>query len=681
MAKDYVVQPYYRSDVDLKIDYKKKLNPQQWAAVACPPGPALVIAGAGTGKTRTVTHRAAYLIEHGIKPDRILLLTFTNKAAKEMMHQVASLLEQELIFLWGGTFHSIGNRILRRHLPAIQYPRDFTIMDSEDAKDLLSACIAEEKIDVKAERFFPKPEVLANIFSQAVNRMIPLAEMIEAQFDHFERLTSQIEAVYKRYLTRKRSGGLMDFDDLLALWLELLKKDEGIRREYQQRFHHILVDEYQDTNKLQSSLIDLLAEGHGNVMVVGDDSQSIYSWRGADFTNILEFSKRHPKARTFKIETNYRSTPEILDLANSAIAANVNQFKKELQAVRGAGPKPVLVSCNDANEQAAFVTQRALELREEGRKLDDLAILYRAHSHAMEIQLELTRRNIPFVVTSGIPFFAQAHIKDVTAYLRLVTNPRNELAFKRLVKLLPGIGAKAADKLWGKFFEQLTEPQEIPSEGAAEERNAAEVAACLAGCAKAVPRKAKAAWAQLSGTVAQIKGPLTGGSLGKIIELVLEAGYEDYLKERYDNYRSRLEEVQQLAHYARQFESAEEFLAQLALETNLDVEDRAPDTDDDERIRLTSIHQAKGLEFGVVFLVMLCDGLFPSSRSLPDAEEEERRLFYVATTRAKDELYLSYPLMRFTQGRQGDVRHQPSRFLRELPDKVYEEWRLTPPSS
>ena len=313
MAKDYVLQPY-RSEVDLKIDYKEELNQQQWEAVTCPPGAALVIAGAGAGKTRTLTYRVAYLIEHGVEPDRILLLTFTNKAAKEMMLRVASLLGQELTSLWGGTFHSIGNRLLRRHAQAIQYPRDFTIMDREDAKDLLSACIAAEKIDVKATRF-PKPDVVADISSQAVNRMIPIEEMIQDQFAYFKHLTPQIEAVQKRYIARKREGGLMDFDDLLVLWLELLKKDESIRRQYQKRFQYVLVDEYQDTNKLQSSLIDLLGEGHGNVMVVGDDSQSIYSWRGADYTNILEFPKRYAGAKTFKIEgLNWTIWPFFTDL-------------------------------------------------------------------------------------------------------------------------------------------------------------------------------------------------------------------------------------------------------------------------------------------------------------------------------------------------------------------------------
>lgn len=676
MAKDYVIQPY-RSEVDLKIDYREELNQQQWEAVTCPPGAALVIAGAGAGKTRTLTYRVAYLIEHGIEADRILLLTFTNKAAKEMMNRVAALLGQELTSLWGGTFHSVGNRILRRHAGEMGYPQDFTIMDREDAKELLSACVAAEKIDVKATRF-PKPEVLADIFSQATNRMVPVDEMIREQFGYFKHLSTEIEAIHTRYQERKRAGGLMDFDDLLVLWLELMRQNDEIRRRYQNRFQYILVDEYQDTNKLQSSLIDLLGEGHGNVMVVGDDSQSIYSWRGADCKNILEFPARYSGAKTFKIETNYRSTPQILDFANSAIAANLNQFDKALQAVREAGAKPVVVSCNDASEQAAFVAQRALELREEGVELENMAILYRSHFHALEVQLELTRRNIPFAITSGIRFFEQAHIKDVAAYLKLSLNGRDELAFKRLAKMLPGVGAKSADKLWGLFAAKLPEVT-LPTADQPAEAKPIKVAENLVGCSDKVPKKGKAGWAQLAATVSQLEATSVRQSPHRMIELVLDAGYEEYLQEQYANYRNRLEDVQQIAQYARQFESTEEFLAQLALETNIEVEDRGAETADDERIRLSSIHQAKGLEFDVVFVVMLCDGLFPSSRSLenPEAEEEERRLFYVASTRAKNELYLSYPLMRFTQGRQGDIMQQPSRFLNELPEKVYESWNLS----
>src|SRR6266850_1314725 len=354
--RDYVLQPF-RTEVRLQIDYAAELNEQQHAAVTAPPGPALVIAGAGSGKTRTLTYRVAYLLEQGISAERILLLTFTNKAAKEMMRRVADLLGQELPSLWGGTFHSIGNRILRQHAKLLGYERGFTILDREDARHLISTCVAEAQIDVKATRF-PKAEVLGEIFSMALNTRKDVPQILADQYDYFAELAAQIEDISKRYAARKRATNAMDFDDLLALWLRLLQENADVREQYQRRFQFVLVDEYQDTNKLQSDLIDLLAARHQNLMVVGDDSQSIYSWRGANFQNILQFPQRYPEAKVYKIATNYRSTPEILDVANAAIAPNIRQFTKQLTPARKTGAKPVLVPCMSSSEQAAFVAQR-----------------------------------------------------------------------------------------------------------------------------------------------------------------------------------------------------------------------------------------------------------------------------------------------------------------------------------
>src|SRR5512133_2965382 len=356
MSRDYVLQPFH-APVNLQIDYARELNEQQHAAVTAPPGPSLVIAGAGSGKTRTLTYRVAYLLEQGIPSERILLLTFTNKAATEMMRRVADLLGQELDSLWGGTFHSIGNRILRQHAPLLGFQRDFSILDREDARHLITTCVAESGIDIKATRF-PKAEVLGEIFSYGLNTRAAIDEVVRAQFPQFEDLSEQIIALRDQYDKRKRASNAMDFDDLLARWLKLLQEHEEVREQYQRRFQFILVDEYQDTNSLQSDIIDLLGTRHHNVMVVGDDAQSIYAWRGANFRNILEVPKRYAEASIFKIETNYRSTPEILDLANAAISANVSQFSKQLAPARKAGPKPIVVTCNDASEQAAFVAQR-----------------------------------------------------------------------------------------------------------------------------------------------------------------------------------------------------------------------------------------------------------------------------------------------------------------------------------
>src|ERR1035437_1779296 len=728
MSREYVLQPF-RAPIALQIDYARELNGQQYAAGTAPPGPSLVIAGAGSGKTRTLVYRVAYLLEQGIPAERILLLTFTNKAAKEMMRRGGDLLGQELSHLWGGTFHSIGNRVLRQHANQLGYERDFSILDREDARHLISTCLAESEIDVKAT-LFPKAEMLGNIFSLAVNMHKSVREILEEQYGRFSHLAEQVADIQQRYAARKRATNAMDFDDLLALWLRLMQEQEEVREQYQRRFQFILVDEYQDTNKLQSDLIDLLAARHKNVMVVGDDAQSIYAWRGANYQNILKFPERYPGAKIYKIETNYRSTPEILSVANAAIRANVEQFAKELAPARKAGQRPIKVVCGDAGEQAAFVAQRVLELREEGGTLNRMAVLYRSHFHALELQLELTKRNIPFSITSGMRFFEQAHIKDVTAYLKLVVNPRDELSFKRLVQLLPGIGGKGAEKLWKVFAGQGTagegnpkpetrnpkegrdpkaeigcqataggagqgaaigSPSLLPSpHGEGEPSSVREtsrpavlrrsLAVALQGCAGMVPKKAAVAWAQFVATVTQLEGEGVQESAGEMIELVLDAGYEEHLKVNYANYRSRLEDLEQLAVFARQFPAVEDFLTQLALLTNLEAEDGQPPSTDDERLRLSTIHQAKGLEFDVVFVIMLCDGLFPSDRSLetPQGEEEERRLLYVGITRARNELYLSYPLIRAGYGGSGDMMQRPSRFLAEIPTELVEEWNLRP---
>jgi DNA helicase-2/ATP-dependent DNA helicase PcrA len=624
------------------------------------------------------------LLEQGIPPDRILLLTFTNKAAKEMMRRVADVLGSDVSELWGGTFHSIGNRFLRRHADRLGYRSDFTILDREDTKDLLKASVDDAQIDVTATRF-PKPDVLSDIFSMAANTAKPILLVLQEHYEYFVGLAGEIENLQHRFTARKRAGNVMDFDDLLLLWLRLLKEHPDLAEQYQRRFQFLLVDEYQDTNKIQSDLIDLLATRHGNVMVVGDDSQSIYSWRGAHFQNILEFPKRYPEAKIYKIETNYRSTPEILALANAAIAPNREQFTKQLAPARKSGSKPALVVCGDAREQSAFVAQRALELRDEGVNLNEMAVLYRSHFHALELQLELTARNIPFSITSGIRFFEQAHIKDVVAYLRLVSNPRDEVSFKRIVRLLPGVGSKSADKLWTCFAGAL-EKQELqpPPPAVTADAPKAElavtprIAIALQSCASAVPKRAVTDWAQLSATLAQLEAPELRDQPSEMIQLVVEAGYEEHLQDTFANYRNRLEDIEQLANFAVQFKSVDECLTQLALLSNVEAEEDKPAVDDSERLRLSTIHQAKGLEFSVVFVIMLCEGLFPSARSIkrPESEEEERRLFYVAITRAKNELYLSYPLMRITAGSGGDWMQQPSRFLGEFPRELVEEWNL-----
>jgi len=660
MTQEYILHPAHGAR-ELHIDYRQELNEQQYAAVTAGAGPMLVIAGAGSGKTRTLTYRVAWLVEHGVPPGRILLLTFTNKAAREMLRRVAGLLPHDISAIWGGTFHHIGNRMLRRHGKLLGYGPDFTIMDREDQKDMLDACLAEAKIDTRQERF-PKGDVLAEIYSLVVNTERSVEQVLAEQYDYFSHLAGPVQTLREVYMERKRKANAMDYDDLLVNALRLLTEHAEVREKFQEQFLHVLVDEYQDTNKIQADLIDALAGKHQNVMVVGDDAQSIYSWRGADYRNILSFPERYPGARVFKIELNYRSRAPILALANEAIKGNVHQFAKELRSTRPGGAKPWVVPCGDANQQAQFVAQRLWELRDEGVSLNDVAVLYRAHFHSMELQMELTRRNIPFLITSGLRFFEQAHIKDVACFLKLVLNPHDELSFKRIARLMRGVGSATADKLWAKAQPILsgmapTLPEKHP----------------------AVPKKAETDWQQVAGVLNRLFDRSDGEKhADEMIETVLDGFYSGYLEEKYENARNREEDIHQLAAFSLQFETVEEFLSQLALLTNVEADDANPAaTGEQELVRLSTVHQAKGQEWQVVFVIGLCDGMFPLGRTLDnrEGEEEERRLFYVAVTRAKDELYLTYPLYRQLGGEAGGFQ-RPSRFLAEVPKTHYQELRL-----
>ncbi|MCC7517973.1 MAG: ATP-dependent helicase [Verrucomicrobiae bacterium] len=650
------------------LDYAKELNPQQLAAVQADPGPILVIAGAGSGKTRTLTYRVAWLVENGLPPDRLLLLTFTNKAAREMLDRVASLFPLDGGRVWGGTFHSVANRILRRHARALDYRPNYAILDREDSKDLLGVCIPEAGVDIK-ERRFPKPDVILEALSLAANTDRTVEEIVAAQFPWFEEVVPDLVRIAKLYAERKRQANAMDYDDLLLNLRNLLEDHPEIAELYQRQFLAILVDEFQDTNRLQSDLVDLLAARRRHVMVVGDDAQSIYSWRGANFRNIMEFPKRYPDARIFKIEQNYRSTPQILTLANHAIRANTQQFHKELQPTRKDGPPPQLVPVYNSSEQAAFVAGQLLELRDQGVELREMAVLYRSHFHSMELQMELTRRNIPFTITSGLRFFEQAHIKDLAAHLKLAVNPRDELAFKRLVRMLPKIGVATASKLWAKLLPIRSTGGDDPPP----------LALGLRELASSVPKIAQKPWQQFSETMAHLSDSALFADPARMIRMVLDSGYEDYLKASFDNYLARRDDLTQLAGYATRFKDVAAFLSDLALLSNVESEDAGVQPRDNESVRLSTVHQAKGQEFAAVFVITLNDGAFPNTRALeaPEGEEEERRLFYVAVTRARDELYLCFPQIRLGNSG-GDAFQKPSRFLSEIPATLYEKVAVEP---
>jgi DNA helicase-2/ATP-dependent DNA helicase PcrA len=646
------------------LDYENELNPQQLAVVKAAGGPILVIAGAGSGKTRVVTYRVAYLVESGINPSNILLVTFTNKAAREMLRRVELLVPAASGVsgrVWGGTFHHIGNRILRRHAPLIGFYPNYAILDQEDAKSLMEACISDLKLNPKGSRF-PRGEVLEDIVGLSVNTHRPIEELVLERYPFFYELLDDIRAVAERYRKRKRELNSMDFDDLLFYWKALLQEHPEVRARYGAQFQHILVDEYQDTNRIQAEIIDLLAEGAGNIMVVGDDSQSIYSFRGANFANILSFPERYPAARVFKLEINYRSTPEILQLANASIVYNRYQFPKELQTVRPAGAVPSLVPTQDVLEQASFVAQRVAEIHEAGTPLSQIAVLYRAHYHSMEMQMELTRRGIPFRVRSGLRFFEQAHIRDVCAYLKVAGNPLEELAWKRVLQLYPKVGKATAEKIWRVIssvvpdFAMVSDIKEVSQK---------------------IPAAGRESWHLLTRTLGKLGASGVSANPGRMVETVLKEGYEAYLQARYPNYESRTDDLRQLAAFARQYSSSEDFLAEMALLTSIEEEGQPyGEGERDGTVILSSVHQAKGLEWSAVFIIWLAEGRFPSLRSLTDSggegEEEERRLFYVAVTRARDELYLCYP--RFASDRGGrETIQRPSRFISELPGEGYEK--------
>ncbi len=430
-----------------RVDYDRELNEEQREVVLAGGGPVLVIAGAGSGKTRTLVYRVARLIESGTDPARILLLTFTNKASRDMLRRVETLLTVDTRRLMGGTFHSVGNRLLRRFGGRVGLGPNFTILDPEDAREMLEAATSDRKIPV-VERRFPKGDVLLDLYSYTINTGRPFTEVLFERTPHFSPLEAEIVSVFQRYRERKRAANAGDYDDLLLAWKRLLEEIPEAAVELQRSYDHVLVDEYQDTNRLQGEIVDGMARAKKNVTVVGDDAQAIYSFRGASFENILGFPERYPDAKTFRLTRNYRSTPEILALANASIAHNVRQFPKELQATRPPGPMPAVVPLPDIPEQARFVGQRLLEWHDEGEKLSDLAVLYRAHYQALELQIELTRRGIPYEIRSGVRFFEQRHVKDVLAFLRIAVNPKDELSWKRALKLFPRVGERAAAAVW-----------------------------------------------------------------------------------------------------------------------------------------------------------------------------------------------------------------------------------------
>jgi DNA helicase-2/ATP-dependent DNA helicase PcrA len=681
-----------------KVPYDAELNPEQLDVVMAGDGPMLVIAGAGSGKTRTLTYRVSRLIEDGVDPSDILLLTFTNKASREMLSRVEQLVTTDTRRIWGGTFHSVGNRLLRQYARQVGFQPNFAILDAEDAKEMMEASISATGVATMEKRF-PKGDVLLDLHSAVVNTEVPLAVQLDQNHPHFALYIEEIERVFDRYRRRKIEANVMDFDDLLIHWKKLLDQEPEASVALRSRFRHILVDEYQDTNRLQAEIVDAMASVRRNLMVVGDDAQSIYSFRGASFENIVTFPLRFRDAAIFKLETNYRSTPQILRLANASIARNRFQFPKELSAVRGDGPEPAVVGVDDVYEQANFVAQRILELRDEGESLSEIAVLYRSHYQSLELQMELSRRMIPYEIRSGVRFFEQAHIKYVLAYLRIVTNSRDELSWKRALKLYPKVGEKTAAEVWARIASSSDPLQ-----------------AFLSGGITAAGRGVAASLDSFRSVLRKISGESMKRNPSETIRVVVEDGYAEYVRSKFPNAQARLDDLEQLSQYALRYDEVETFLNEVALSNPLAGEDVAVVGAEDEKVVLSSVHQAKGLEWNAVFVIWLAEGRFPSARAMrvpggvvrlpadgvPESlgllrgqgtepliegsaapreivipgEEEERRLFYVAVTRARRELYLVFPVLSRDR-MQMDVMMEPSRFIREVDEELYEKWVIS----
>jgi len=1021
MPRTFVLHGTGRSLPHLNLE--RDLNEPQRAAVTCGDGPKLVIAGAGSGKTRTITYRVAYLMAKGVAPSCIMLATFTNKAAREMLSRVEALTGSNVGKVWGGTFHAIGNRILRHYAKLLDFAPNYSILDEEDQRDLLKVCITEAKVKVEEKRF-PAPSILQDIISFAFNTAHPIGAVIERRYPHFVQWTGEIQTIAELYTTKKRKANVCDYDDLLGYWLLLLQDHPDVAKRLGEQFRYILVDEYQDTNTVQAEIVERMSEHNGhNLMVVGDDSQcvkqgtriltpggyrpvetlkpkdlvlagagngrlipervrvitksnhnryliirveggyelhpspnhlcfakvayqnrwwyvylmyreelgfrigvshisrsgrlrstpqmrttlekadklwlleahpdrqqaqyreavlslqyqipqavfrpdwrkasgskmtreqveglfaqfgrngyrlledvglrfdhpsfepkasrsekriainlimagakngdgrrmdqghevvcesylgkevikhfpvveypdgywrlrrmsrdyrivwdlarelqeaftehgyqasihhkarfvsakefsgtfrmmpaagllpgmkvpvvrdgrivpstiesvvwkdntegvpfydlevershnlvsegivthnSIYAFRGANYDNILKFPERNPGTELFKLEVNYRSTPEILAFTNASIHHNTRQYRKTLVATRASGLLPAVVPVSDVYQEAAFVAQRLLQLRDEGIPLDEMAVLYRAHAHSTILQAELIRRNIPYEIRSGVRFFEQAHIKDVVAYLKVFHNPFDEIAWRRLFLMIPRVGNVTASRLW-ETIAQAADPVEAVLEDKLRE---------------ALPPGAKPFFKRFQQDLRSLKHSVREDPPSVLINTILETGYTEYLRAKYEAYQSRIEDIQQLAVFARSYRSLQGLLSELVLLGELYGQDVVTGpTGDVERVCLSSVHQAKGLEWRVVFVIRMCEGEFPSTMALRevDGEEEERRIFYVATTRAKDELYIVHPIMDLGLRGSGGLLLQPSRFLQEIPFTFYEQ--------
>ncbi len=631
------------------IDYKNELNDEQLRVVLHGDGACLVLAGAGSGKTRTITFRVAYLLEKGVAPENILLVTFTNKASREMTSRVEGLMHGKLRLPWAGTFHHIGYRILAQYAGLLGYKQNFSILDSEDSKDILKMCLKEDGAE-RSEKKFPSVAVIHSILSFARNAEKSLEDVLDEKYSQWSDFLEMFQRIASEYDKKKKNANTMDFDDLLLNLRNLLQNSEAVRNKFASQFQYVLVDEYQDTNKIQASIIELFSSVHKNLLVVGDDAQSIYSFRAAHIENILKFEDKYAGAQVFRLETNYRSTPEILDLANEVIGNNIHQYKKELQSIRMSQARPEVQAYTDQREEAESVAQKIQDRIDAGTPLREIAVLFRASHHSQALEVELTKRHIAYDYRGGTRFFERAHIKDVLGFLRAFNNLEDTVAWSRILTMQTGIGPGAAEKIIA----------EIRGSGVKDLVGVSEV---LAARAKVGFKDFLNIWRHLEGSDSSPSG---------LIRAVLDSNYKSYLETEYPDYRERANDIEQLALFAEKETDLSKFLAEAGLQENFArPQEHESYVVDQDKIVLSTIHQAKGLEWEAVFILNVSAGQFPSDRALNEDKgiEEERRLFYVAITRAKTYLHMSYPLVsNMNFGALGG----PSMFLEEISKDLVE---------
>lgn len=641
------------------LDYRKELNDAQYQAATAMDGPLLIIAGAGTGKTRTLVYRVAHLIDRGIDPRSILLLTFTRRAADEMLRRASLLIDGRCNQVAGGTFHSFANLVLRHYGRHLGLAPSFTIMDRSDSEDVIQLIRSDMGLNIKEKRF-PRKQTVAEIFSMTHNKQSRLNDLLELEYPHLIDVNFELSELYRRYVDYKTTKSLLDYDDLLLKLRDLLAGQAEVRQRLSDTYRYIMVDEYQDTNHLQDKIVRLLATTHENVAVVGDDAQSIYSFRGANFRNIMDFPKQFPSARIIKLEENYRSTQPILNLTNEIIQRAKEGYEKRLFTRKSVGTRPKLVQAGSEQMQSQFVRQKILELREEGVPLWDIAVLFRSSFHSFDLEIELARHNIPFVKRGGFQFMETAHVKDLLAHMRILANPQDAISWTRVLLLLEGIGPGASQKIVKWLLEGTHAVERL----------------------RAYPAKGKIAHGLR--TLAQVLEEAKQAELPSEQAQYLMQYYVPILKQNYpDDHPKRLRDMEHFQGMTERYRSLERLLSDMALEPPNDSIGGILAVDPDEGpLVLSTIHSAKGLEFHSVFVIWALEGRFPSFYNTSSIEEleEERRLLYVAATRAKQNLFISYPTRVFDKSLRM-VLSRPSQFIDGIPPRLLEPVALMPEGS